>query len=179
MSDPKAPILTLNLRRVWLPYIAAASEAKRKKKRLTKCKAIEIDLTALDELNSEYADSSGEDRHALDELNVYGDELERELVTLRGPRERPLPFWGIASSPLSASDAAHVVLRQAGEPLHYRDITDHMLGSGLWVSHGDTPWRTVNSAIRTEMKRRGSASRFVEVRRGIYGLREWTDPDAA
>lgn len=179
MSDPKTPILTLNPGRVWLPYIAAASEAKRREKRADRLKTIEIELLALETLNSEYANSSGEDRHVLDELNAHGEDLKRERAALHAERTKPLPFWGIAPMSLSAHDAAHAILRGAREPLHYRDITDRMLGSGLWVSHGDTPWSTVNSAIRTEMKRRGSASRFVEERRGIYGLREWTDPDEA
>lgn len=142
-------------------------------------KKIEIELAALVELNYEYADSYGEDRLALDELNAEGEELKQELAALRGEQKKSLPFWGFVTLPLSAREAAYAVLRQAGRPLHYGDITDRMLESRLWVSHGYTPWNTVNSVIVTEMARWGTASRFVRVRRGVYGLREWVNQDAA
>ena len=84
MSDRKTPILTLNLRRVGLPYIEAASEAKREKKRLTKCKAIKVELAALDELNSEYPSLDQGDPEALDDLNIEGEALKREPPKLHG-----------------------------------------------------------------------------------------------
>ena len=179
MSSNEILILKLNRGRTMLRRIAVASEAMRRKKRTRKCKAIEIDLAALAELNREYGSLSEEDRLALDELNAEGEELKQKLAVLRGEQKKPMPFWDVITPSLSVSDAAHAILHGAGKPLHYRKITDHMLGSGLWVSHGCTPWSTVNSGIVTEMARQGAASRFVRVRRGVYGLREWADQDAA
>lgn len=36
-------------------------------------------------------------------------------------------------------DAAYEVLRQANEPLHYREIRRRALDQGLWQSNGATP----------------------------------------
>ena len=177
MPNVEFPTLKLN---TMLRRISVAPEAMRRKKRASRCETIEIELAALVELNYEYADStSEEDRLALDELNAEGEELKRELAVLHGEQKKTMPLWGIGTLSLSACDAAHAILHAAGKPLPYREITDRMLESGLWVSHGRTPWSTVNSAIGTEMTQQGVASRFVKVRRGVYGLREWVNQDAA
>ena len=71
-------------------------------------------------------------------------------------------------------DAAQVLLAETG-PLHYRELSDQLLERGLWETPGTTPWATVNSRISQDIKKRGTASRFVRTGKGVYGLRE---PDA-
>ena len=62
-----------------------------------------------------------------------------------------------------AIDAAFEVLRAAGKPLHYREITKQVLAQNLWVTKGKTPWDTINARIYVDIKERGKASRFVRV----------------
>ena len=68
-------------------------------------------------------------------------------------------------------NAAIKILSQAGEPLHYREITRRVLNAGLWRTSGKTPWATLGAQITTEIKRRQSESRFVRVARGTFALR--------
>ena len=68
-------------------------------------------------------------------------------------------------------DAAWQVLRQVGEPLHYRDITERALGQGLVDTEGQTPARTMNAQLSTDI--RSGDSQFVRVARGVYGLAQW------
>lgn len=73
-------------------------------------------------------------------------------------------------------DAAHEILRQAEQPLHYREITRRALEQGLIESRGKTPEATMNAQLATNIKRAvegGPPSRFVRVGRGVFGLREW------
>lgn len=78
---------------------------------------------------------------------------------------------------MSALDAAYEVLRAAGEPLHYQEITQRMLDRGLWSTAGLTPWDTVNARITVDIKRNGAQSRFYRAAPGIFGCREAADPD--
>jgi len=73
-------------------------------------------------------------------------------------------------------DAAHEILKLAGQPLHYREIARQALERGLIESRGKTPEATMNAQLATNVKRAaesGSPSRFVRVGRGVFGLREW------
>ena len=56
-----------------------------------------------------------------------------------------------------------MVLRDAGEPLHYREIAKRMLAQGLWATGGKTPWQTVNARLSVDIRERGLASRVVRV----------------
>ena len=44
-------------------------------------------------------------------------------------------------------DAIVEVLRKTGEPLHYKEITQKVLTSGLWETTGTTPASTVRARI--------------------------------
>ena len=58
---------------------------------------------------------------------------------------------------MSWKDAAQKVLEDAGEPLHYKDIADRILGQGLKTTAGATPASTVNATISTVIQKEGSA----------------------
>lgn len=51
-------------------------------------------------------------------------------------------------------DAAHEVLAEAGEPLHYKDLTRRIIESGRWQSAGQTPEHSLNAQVGTDIKQR-------------------------
>jgi len=71
---------------------------------------------------------------------------------------------------MNSLDAIYRVLKDAGEPLNYREITKRMLKHGLWRTTGRTPENTVNRDISQEISRLGKQSRFIRVAAGVYGL---------
>lgn len=71
---------------------------------------------------------------------------------------------------MSALDGAVTVLEQAGKPLHYREIAERMVKSGIWSTKGKTPEATVNAQLAVDIKKNGKASRFARYGRGIFGL---------
>ena len=72
---------------------------------------------------------------------------------------------------LSLKDAAKRVLHEAGEPLHYQEITTRILQRKLSQSKSKTPAASVNAVLSVEIKRHGNASPFVRVTPGVFGLR--------
>lgn len=79
----------------------------------------------------------------------------------------------MSAKKLSLSEAAVRVLTDAGEPLHYREITRRMLDQGLVESGSKTPAASLSAVIAVDIQSHGKASRFVRVRPGVYGLRSW------
>lgn len=71
---------------------------------------------------------------------------------------------------MNALDAAYEVLRDAGEPLHYRELTRQILERELWTSRGLTPWDTVNARLSVDIQRRGKDSRFRRTSPGTFTL---------
>ncbi len=69
-------------------------------------------------------------------------------------------------------DAALAVLQEAGQPLHYAEITARALAGGLIEPSGLTPEATMGSRLYTETKEAGSL--FVRTEeRAVFGLAEW------
>ena len=56
---------------------------------------------------------------------------------------------------MNSIDAAYKVLREAGKPLHYAEITRRVVQSKLWLTSGRTPENTVNRDINQEILHRG------------------------
>jgi hypothetical protein len=73
---------------------------------------------------------------------------------------------------MSVLDAVHTVLSEAGQPLHYRDITERMVAGGMWQPGGKTPHATVNARLAADIKRHGPGSRFRRVGAGVFALNE-------
>jgi restriction system protein len=67
-------------------------------------------------------------------------------------------------------DAAYEILKQAGEPLHYNEITDRALAKGILTTSGQTPHATMGSRLYTDTLR--PDSQFRRVDKGVFGLRE-------
>ena len=73
---------------------------------------------------------------------------------------------------MTALQAAIAVLREAGEPLHYEEITRRILAGGLWTTSGLTPEATLGARLSQSVKNEGDASPYVRTRKGTYGLRD-------
>ncbi len=67
-------------------------------------------------------------------------------------------------------EAAYQILKQAGEPLHYKEITERALAQGLIQPTGLTPEATMGSRLYTDTKQEGS--RFVRAGKGVFDLAE-------
>jgi restriction system protein len=73
--------------------------------------------------------------------------------------------------------AVQTVLSQAGEPLHYKEITNRVIGQRLWASKGHTPDATINAQLAVDIKERGADSAFQRTNKGVFALREWGLPE--
>ena len=78
----------------------------------------------------------------------------------------------------SALSAAQKVLQDAGEPLHYQEITRRALESGIWQTRGKTPDATINAQLSVDVKKKGAASAFRRVGRGMFELNEGSGIEA-
>ncbi len=74
----------------------------------------------------------------------------------------------------SSIDAARLVLAEAKQPLHYKEITRRVLAKGLWQPDGDTPEATMSSQLSRNIKAKGDACGFRRIGAGIYGLVDGT-----
>ena len=97
-------------------------------------------------------------------LNEEGLETARELAPGQSTTRNRVPMIAV--------DAAAEALREAGEPLHVRSITNRIIERGLWTTQGKTPWSTVNSLIVAEISRKGEESRFLRIKPSVYDLRK-------
>lgn len=76
-------------------------------------------------------------------------------------------------------DAAEVVLRKSGTPLHVKDITRRILSGKLWKTSGKTPEETVGARLYSDIKKNGDSSSFVLHAPKMFGLREWKSVQVA
>jgi restriction system protein len=75
-------------------------------------------------------------------------------------------------------DAAYHVLQNAGEPLHYREITRRALAQELIQSKGKTPEATMRAQLGSSVKQAaesGPPSPFCQAGRGMWTLAEWEE----
>ena len=68
-------------------------------------------------------------------------------------------------------DAIHAVLTEAGQPLGPGAIWERIAAQRLWVTRGKTPKATVNTGLSEDIRKKGDASRFQRVGRGLYVAR--------
>lgn len=71
---------------------------------------------------------------------------------------------------MSVKDNIQSILKESETPLHYKEITQRLLKSGLWKSAGKTPAATVNAQLAVDIKKRGNASAFRRAGRGVFEL---------
>jgi len=94
-------------------------------------------------------------------------------ATPRATPEQTIEAFNNIPKRLSALDAAAKVLAEAKEPYRCKELIDEMAAKGYWKpSNGKTPANTLAAAIAAEIKKKGDASRFEKVDRGMFGLRK-------
>ena len=77
-------------------------------------------------------------------------------------------------------EAAAEVLRLAGKPLHYKEITDIAVEKGLLSHVGKSPEVTMGARLAALLKKDDPDTSLVRVRPGVFGLKSYdTKPAAA
>ncbi len=70
-------------------------------------------------------------------------------------------------------DAAYIVLKDAGKPLNYKEITTLMIERGLYQTYGKTPSFTVSSRLSEDIRNNTYDSRFKKISSGLYTIKEY------
>lgn len=76
-------------------------------------------------------------------------------------------------------DAIVKVLAEADSPLHYSEITEHILARGYYQANGATPAATVNAQISASIKHDSDKSPYVRAGKGVFALRQGNQPPTA
>lgn len=74
------------------------------------------------------------------------------------------------------TEAAFIILKEHGKPLHIREIIRIALAKKMIETKGKTPWSTMGADFYNENKRRtkkGKDLRFCRLDVGTWGLTEW------
>jgi hypothetical protein len=77
---------------------------------------------------------------------------------------------------MNFAEAAIQVLGEAGTPLHFRDITKRVTDQSLVEIQGQTPWNSMNGALRRVIRAQGANSLVVSLGEGKFALRAWNLP---
>ena len=72
-----------------------------------------------------------------------------------------------ATKSRSGLDLAAEVLAQADQPLNAKAITERVIAAG-WQTDGKTPWATLYASMTREIVKKGNASRFRKMDRGLF-----------
>jgi hypothetical protein len=67
-------------------------------------------------------------------------------------------------------NAAIEILKDATEPLHYKEITKQAIDRGILVSEGKTPDASMNAQLITEVNSMGDASTFIKTAPATFAL---------
>lgn len=73
---------------------------------------------------------------------------------------------------MNVQDAAIQILKDAGKPLHAKEIAERIMEAGLWSSDGKTPEATVSACLYSNIKKHGDQSTFVKVAPQTFFLRD-------
>ena len=68
--------------------------------------------------------------------------------------------------------AVETVLRQVGQPMGVKAITQAVLQQKLWTSSGKTPDQTIHAQIAVNIKKNPTTSRIERVGKGLFALRD-------
>ena len=69
-------------------------------------------------------------------------------------------------------ETAKEILKREKKPLHYREITRIAIEKGIIKTKGVTPEASMNAIIATDIKKKGMASDFLKIGKGVYSLNE-------
>lgn len=76
---------------------------------------------------------------------------------------------------MTFTEAAAVVLRLVGKPLHYKEITDVAIEKNLLSHVGKSPEVTMGARLNALHKKSEKDSPLVRVKPGVFALREWDE----
>ena len=74
------------------------------------------------------------------------------------------------------TEAAFIILKEYGKPLHLKEIIRIALLKKMIETRGKTPESTLSADFHNENKRRtkrGESLRFCRIGKGMWGLTEW------
>jgi Protein of unknown function (DUF511). len=72
----------------------------------------------------------------------------------------------------SFKDIAYQILKEAGKPLHSKEITKIALDRGWLKTAGKTPEATMNAQLVVDINSKKEKSRFIKTGPSIFGLNE-------
>ena len=70
----------------------------------------------------------------------------------------------------SFKDIAYQILKEAGKPLHSKEITKIALERGWLKTAGKTPEATMNAQLIVDINSKGNKSRFIKAAPSVFGL---------
>jgi hypothetical protein len=76
---------------------------------------------------------------------------------------------------MTFTEAAAEVLRLAGKPLHYKEITEIAIEKNLLSHVGKSPEVTMGARLAALLKKEDKTNPIVRVKPGVFALREWSD----
>ncbi len=79
---------------------------------------------------------------------------------------------------MTFTEAAAEVLRLAGKPLHYKEITELAIEKNLLSHVGKSPEVTMGARLAALLKKEDKANPIVRVKPGVFALRDWDDKKA-
>jgi hypothetical protein len=76
---------------------------------------------------------------------------------------------------MTFTEAAAEVLRLAGKPLHYKEITELAIEKNLLSHVGKSPEVTMGARLAALLKKEDKTNPIVRVKPGVFALRDWDD----
>jgi hypothetical protein len=76
---------------------------------------------------------------------------------------------------MTFTEAAAEVLRLAGKPLHYKEITELAIEKNLLSHVGKSPEVTMGARLAALLKKEDKANPIVRIKPGVFGLRDWDE----
>src|ERR1044071_2960774 len=74
---------------------------------------------------------------------------------------------------MTFTEAAAEVLRMAGKPLHYKEITELAIEKNLLSHVGKSPEVTMGARLAALLKKEDKENPIIRVKPGVFALREW------
>lgn len=74
---------------------------------------------------------------------------------------------------MTFTEAAAEVLRLAGKPMHYKEITELAIEKNLLSHVGKSPEITMGARLAALLKKEDKSNPIVRVKPGVFALREW------
>jgi hypothetical protein len=76
---------------------------------------------------------------------------------------------------MTFTEAAAEVLRLAGKPMHYKEITEAAIEKNLLSHVGKSPEVTMGARLAALLKKEDKSNPLMRVKPGVFALREWSE----